>query len=149
MRRKQKRYDFSFSKREFQKILTEQNPCGSVRMLSMNPQTGVRMIYSSDPELEELFGDDTEIIFSLETKNIYLSCVDSELIHVGKRVYLVGTGIIYKLNQDDDYEDMSADDMADSCLEVFSRLQRIRMSDFGCIVIDLTDAEDESHEEKE
>ena len=95
-----------------------------------------------------IFCDDSEYIFSLDTKDIYLSCPGSELLHIGKRVYLMGTGVAYRLNRDDEYADMSSEDMAETCLELFGRLQRVWISGLGFPVLDLNDMEDSDEEEK-
>lgn len=148
MNRKYKRYCSSFNQNDFRRMFAEPVFDDAVRMLSIHPQTGMRMIYDTDPELEDIFEDDTETIFSLETKNIYLSCAKSDLIHIGKRVYLMGTGIAYKLNGEDDYTDMSSDEMAETCLELFGRMQRVWMAGFGFPVLDLTEMEVDDEEEK-
>ena len=103
---------------------------------------------TDEDQNEEIFCDDSEIIFSLDTKNIYLSCPASELLHIGKRVYLMGTGVAYRLNRDDEYADMSSDEMAETCLELFGRMQRVWMAGFGFPVLDLTDMEADDEEEK-
>ena len=51
----------------------------------------------------------------------------------------MGSGVAYKLDRDDDYKDMSSDDMAKTCLELLERMQRVRMGQFCFSVIDLTD----------
>ena len=59
-------------------------------------------------------------------------------------MYLMGSGVAYKLDPDDDYADMSSDEMAEVCLELFDRIQRVRISEFCFPVLDLTeDADDE------
>lgn len=143
-----RKYRNSFNKDSIDRMFSEPNDSGSVRMLSFHPQMGIKMIRDCDSELEEIFCDDSEYIFSLDTKDIYLSCSGSELLHIGKRVYLMGTGIAYRLNRDDEYVDMSSEDMAETCLELFSRLQRIWMSGFGFPVLDLNDMEGGDEEEK-
>ena len=143
---KYNKWSYSFNQDNLKKMMSEPNDLGVVRMLSISPQTGVKMIYEYDPELEEIFGDDTETIFSLRAQKLYLRGPASDLIHVGKRVYLMGTGVAYKLNSEDDYEDMNSDEMADACLELFGRMQRVFVSGFCFPVIDLT--EDEESEKK-
>lgn len=143
-----RKYRNSFNKDSIDRMFSEPNDSGSVRMLSFHPQMGIKMIRECDSELEEIFCDDSEIIFSLDTKNIYLSCPASELLHIGKRVYLMGTGIAYRLNRDDEYVDMSSEDMAETCLELFGRMQRVWMAGFGFPVLDLNDMEDGDEEEK-
>jgi hypothetical protein len=143
-----RKYKNSFNKDNIDRMFSEPNDTGSIRMLSIHPQMGIKMILECDSELEEIFCDDSEIIFSLDTKNIYLSCPASELLHIGKRVYLMGTGVAYRLNRDDEYADMSSEEMAETCLELFGRMQRVWMDGFGFPVLDLTDMEADDEEEK-
>ncbi|WP_276981180.1 hypothetical protein [Johnsonella ignava] len=128
---------------------TKLNPLGEIRMLSVHPQRGIRMIGRYSEEAFDIFADDEEAIFYLQPDNIFLSCRTSDLIRIGKRVYLMGDAVAYKLNREDDYADMSSDDMAETCLELFERMQRVRMGQFCFSVIDLTDEikEDELDEE--
>ena len=127
---------------------TELNPLGEVRMLSVHPQHGVRMVGRYSEETFDIFTDDKEAIFYLQPDNIFLSCLTSDLIHIGKRVYLTGDAIAYKLNREDDYADMSSEEMAETCLELMERMQRVRMGQFCFPVIDLTaEEEDELDEE--
>ena len=129
---------------------TELNPLGEIRMLSVHPQRGVKMVCRYDDEALDIFEDDTEAIFYLQPDNIFLSCSASDLIRIGKCVYLMGDAIAYRLNREDDYADMSAEDMAETCLELFERMQRVKMGAFCFPVIDLTDKtkEDEDDEEE-
>ena len=143
-----RKYKNSFNKDNIDRMFSEPNDTGSIRMLSIHPQMGIKMILECDSELEEIFCDDSEIIFSLDTKNIYLSCPASELLHIGKRVYLMGTGVAYRLNRDDEYADMSSEEMAETCLELFGRMQRVWMAGFGFPVLDLTEMEAGDEEEK-
>ena len=113
-----RKYKNSFNKDNIDRMFSEPNDTGSIRMLSIHPQMGIKMILECDSELEEIFCDDSEIIFSLDTKNIYLSCPASELLHIGKRVYLMG------------------------------RMQRVWMAGFGFPVLDLTEMEVHDEEEK-
>ena len=122
-----RKYKNSFNKDNIDRMFSEPNDTGSIRMLSIH---------------------DSEIIFSLDTKNIYLSCPASELLHIGKRVYLMGNGVAYRLNRDDEYADMSSEEMAETCLELFGRMQRVWMDGFGFPVLDLTDMEADDEEEK-
>lgn len=135
---------------ELREIFGEPNTLGEVRMLSIHPQHGVKMVYGFELEACEIFEDDTEAMFYLHPENIFLSCSASDLIHIGKHVYLMGSGIAYKLGRDDDYRDMSTDDMAEACLDLFERMQRVKMGAFCFPVIDLTDKtkEDEDNEEE-
>ena len=97
-------------------------------MLLISPSNCVRVVYEYDPELKDIFEDDSETIFSLKVPNIYFSCATSDLVYVGKNMYLMGGGVAYKLDPDDDYADMSSDEMAEVCLELFDRIQRVRIS---------------------
>ena len=54
-------------------------------------------------------------------------------------MYLMGDAVAYKLNPEDDYADMSSDEMAETCLELMERMQRVRIGQFCFSVIDLTD----------
>ena len=141
-------YRNNYNRMYFRKLCMEPEDDEAVRMLSINPQTGMKMIHESDPELQEIFEDDEEIIFSLRIRNIYLSCAKSDLVYVGKRIYLMGTGVAYKLNPDDDYADMGSDEMAQVCLDLFGRMQRVWMTGFGFPVLDLSDMEGEKNEEE-
>ncbi|MBR0392799.1 MAG: hypothetical protein IJK38_10810 [Oscillospiraceae bacterium] len=118
---------------------TKLNPLGEIRMLSVHPQCGIRMIGRYSDEAFDIFSDDEEAIFYLQPDNIFLSCLTSDLIRIGKRVYLMGDAVAYKLNREDDYADMSSDEMAETCLELMERMQRVRMGQFCFSVIDLTD----------
>ena len=118
---------------------TKPNPMGEVRMLSVDPQCGIKMVGRYSDEAFDIFSDDDEAIFYLQPDNIFLSCLTSDLIRVGKRVYLMGDAVAYKLNPEDDYADMSSDEMAETCLEMLERMQRVRMGQFCFSVIDLTD----------
>ena len=126
------------------KMFSEPDDPEGVRMLLISPSNGVRMVCEYDPELKDIFEDDSETIFSLKVPNIYFSCATSDLVYVGKNMYLMGSGVAYKLDPDDDYADMSSDEMAEVCLELFDRIQRVRISEFCFPVLDLTeDTEDE------
>ena len=124
---------------ELKEIFSVPNPLGEIRMLSVHPQHGVKVVYGFEPEAVEIFEDDAEAIFYLHPDNIFFSCLSTELLRIGKRVYLMGSGIAYKLDRDDDYKDMSSDDMAKTCLELLERMQRVRMGQFCFSVIYLTD----------
>ena len=115
------------------------NPLGEIRMLSVHPARGVKMIGRYSDEAFNIFEDDGEAIFYLQPDNIFLSCCSDDLMRVGKRVYLMGDAVAYKLNREDDYADMSSDEMAETCLELFERMHRVRMGQFCFPVIDLTD----------
>lgn len=108
-------------------------------MLSVDPQCGIKMVGRYSDEAFDIFSDDDEAIFYLQPDNIFLSCLTSDLIRVGKRVYLMGDAVAYKLNREDDYADMSSDEMAETCLELMERMQRVRIGQFCFSVIDLTD----------
>ena len=99
----------------------------------------MKVVYGFEPEAVEIFEDDAEAIFCLHPDNIFFSCLSTDLLRIGKRVYLMGSGVAYKLDRDDDYKDMSSDDMAKTCLEMLERMQRVRMGQFCFSVIDLTD----------
>ena len=73
------------------------DPPEETRMLSVNPQHGIRMICCNDDEALNIFGDDAETIFCFQSDNIFLSCLSFDLIHIGKRVYLMGDAVAYKL----------------------------------------------------
>lgn len=124
-------------------------PSGEIRMLFLNPQSGIKMICCDDNEALDIFGDDTEAIFCLKPDNIFLSCSAEDLMRVDEQVYLMGDAVAYKLNREDDYADMSSGEMAETCLELIGRMQHVRMGQFCFPVIDLTDEtkEDESDEE--
>ena len=121
----------------YKEWLARVNPPGEIRMLFLNPLRGIKMI-NCDDEALNIFEDDDEAIFYLRPDNIFLSCLSSDLIRVGKRVYLVGDAVAYKLNREDDYADMSTDEIAETCLELFERMQRVKMGQFCFPVIDLT-----------
>ena len=124
---------------ELKEIFSVPNPLGEIRMLSVHPQHGVKVVYGFEPEAVEIFEDDAEAIFCLHPDNIFFSCLSTDLLRIGKRVYLMGSGVAYRLDRDDDYKDMSSDDMAKTCLELLERMQRVRMGQFCFSVIDLTD----------
>ena len=77
-----RKYKNSFNKDNIDQMFSEPNDTGSIRMLSIHPQMGIKMILECDSELEEIFCDDSQIIFSLDTKNIYLT---------GRKQYLTQT----------------------------------------------------------
>ena len=143
---KQKKCNDCFRQEYLRKMFSEQEEPEEVRMLLISPSNGVRMVCEYDPELKEIFEDDSETIFSLKTPNIYFSCATSDLVYVSRNMYLMGSGVAYKLAPDNDYADMSSDEMAEVCLELFDRIQRVRISEFCFPVLDLT--EDEVDEEK-
>ena len=136
------------SMEELREMFAAAEPMSEVRMLSIHPQTGIRMICGSDPEAGAIIGDDDEIIFELDSRDVFLSCKASDLIRIARRKYLMGSGIVYKLDRDDDYADMSTDEMAEACLELFGRMQHVRLGQFCFPVIDLNDEEDEDDEEE-
>ena len=141
---KQQKSNDCFRRECLLKIFSDPVEPEEVRMLLISPSNGVRMVCECDPELKEIFEDDSETIFSLKVPNIYFSCATSDLVYVGKNMYLMGSGVAYKLDPDDDYADMSSDEMAEVCLELFDRIQRVRISEFCFPVLDLTeDADDE------
>ena len=74
-----RKYKNSFNKDNIDRMFSEPNDTGSIRMLSIHPQMGIKMILECDSELEEIFCDDSEIIFSLDTKNIYFSIIMMEI----------------------------------------------------------------------
>ena len=61
-----RKYKNSFNKDNIDRMFSEPNDTGSIRMLSIHPQMGIKMILECDSELEEIFCDDSEIIFSLD-----------------------------------------------------------------------------------
>ena len=136
---------------ELMEMFKQPNYIGAVRMLSVSPRTGIKMVYEFESDATEIFEDDIEeIVFELNVENIYLSCRYPDLIHIGKRRYLMGDAVVYRLNRDDDYADMSPEEMMLATKELFGRMQRVRTGCFCFPVIDLTDdTKEDADNEKE
>lgn len=137
--------------KELMDMFSQPNCIGEVRMLAVNPRTGVKLVYAFEPEATEIIDDDVEeTIFELGPKNLYLSCRYSDLLRIGKRRYLMGDAVIYRLNREDDYTDMSSEEMAQACKELFGRMQSVRTGGFCFPVIDLNDDnKEDADDEKE
>lgn len=123
----------------WKEYFTRLNPFGEIRMLAVNSQIGIKMIYSDDDEALNIFEDDTEAIFYLQPDNIFLSCSTEDLIRVDGHVYLMGNAVAYKLNREDDYADMNPEEMAETSMELMEHRTRARLGGFCSSVIDLTD----------
>ena len=54
-----RKYKNSFNKDNIDRMFSEPNDTGSIRMLSIHPQMGIKMILECDSELEEIFCDDS------------------------------------------------------------------------------------------
>ncbi len=136
---------------DLMEMFNQPNYIGEVRMLSVNPRSGIKMVYEFEEEAVDILEDDVEeIIFEMNVKNLYLSCRYSDLIRIGKRRYLMGDAVVYRLNSEDDYADMRPDEMMLATKELIRRMQRVRTGGFCFPVIDLNNdaMEGNGNEEK-
>ena len=115
-------------------------------MILVHPYDELQIVAASGKKATEILEDDTEVIFETGIPDIYLSCLEEDVLRTEADTYLIGYGLLYRLDQEDFYEDLKEEDFSKIAGYLSGRLQRVRLGSFCFPVIRLSISENRRRE---
>lgn len=76
-------------------------------MMRVDPYKGIEAASPDDPGIAGILTGDDEVIFCFGPEGVYLSCRSSDIIRQEEYILLMGSGAVFKLGEDDNYESFS------------------------------------------
>lgn len=128
--------------RQYRKL--EQQECAA--MILIHPYEELQVIPISERKAAEILEDDNEVIFDTGIPDIYLSCLERDILQTESGCYLTGYGLLYRLDKDDFYCDLEENDFMKIAGYLRGRLQKVRFGGFCFPVICLTDRDNSRRE---